>query len=130
MYKSIIKNIFTYLDQLSNDKQLSLGFTRIENIPFRSNYYRIISETSKSYILDKYRKYNQLVENSVKDCDLLIWKPSDGWEPLCNFLKVQIPDTPFPSIKTEISKDFSILIFIWISAITAILIVLFLSIFY
>ncbi|MGD0198388.1 MAG: sulfotransferase family protein [Solirubrobacteraceae bacterium] len=29
---------------------------------------------------------------------LLIWKPQDGWEPLCAFLDVPVPDEPLPNV--------------------------------
>ncbi|HUK98067.1 MAG TPA: sulfotransferase [Gaiellaceae bacterium] len=28
--------------------------------------------------------------------DVLVWSPADGWEPLCAFLEVPVPDVPFP----------------------------------
>lgn len=28
---------------------------------------------------------------------LLVWDVADGWPPLCGFLKVEVPDQPFPS---------------------------------
>jgi hypothetical protein len=35
---------------------------------------------------------------------LLIFDLRDGWQPLCDFLKVDVPDMPFP--KTNSSKEF------------------------
>ena len=29
---------------------------------------------------------------------LLVWSAKDGWEPLCEFLEVPVPDQPFPEI--------------------------------
>ena len=29
---------------------------------------------------------------------LLVWSAKDGWEPLCEFLEVPVPDQPFPQI--------------------------------
>ena len=39
--------------------------------------------------------------------NLLVWKPSDGWEPLCKFLEVEIPPDPIPvENKTSDGKYF------------------------
>jgi len=32
---------------------------------------------------------------------LLVWRPSDGWEPLCERLGVPVPDEPFPRVNTR-----------------------------
>jgi hypothetical protein len=29
---------------------------------------------------------------------LLVWEPADGWEPLCEFLEVSVPDGPVPRV--------------------------------
>jgi hypothetical protein len=29
---------------------------------------------------------------------LLVWHPNDGWEPLCEFLDVEVPDEPVPNV--------------------------------
>ena len=29
---------------------------------------------------------------------LLVWDPKDGWEPLCEFLEVDVPETPLPHV--------------------------------
>ncbi len=29
---------------------------------------------------------------------LLVWSPKEGWEPLCAFLELPVPDAPFPHV--------------------------------
>ena len=29
---------------------------------------------------------------------MLVWKPQDGWEPLCELLELPVPDQPFPRV--------------------------------
>jgi Sulfotransferase domain len=43
-----------------------------------------------------YRRNNQLVRDTIPADRLLVFTPADGWEPLCRFLGVAVPDTPFP----------------------------------
>lgn len=43
-----------------------------------------------------YRRNNALVRETVPADRLLIFTPSDGWEPLCRFLDVPVPDGDFP----------------------------------
>ncbi|ABD56640.1 sulfotransferase family protein [Jannaschia sp. CCS1] len=43
-----------------------------------------------------YRRNNALVRETVPSNRLLVFTPSDGWEPLCRFLDVPVPDGDFP----------------------------------
>jgi len=42
--------------------------------------------------------HNEEVKRTVPAERLLVWSASDGWEPLCEFLEVPIPDQPFPHL--------------------------------
>lgn len=46
--------------------------------------------------LTAYRRNNRLVRELVPADRLLVFTPSDGWGPLCDFLNVPVPATPFP----------------------------------
>jgi Sulfotransferase domain len=43
-------------------------------------------------------RYEEQVQRNVPSDRLLLWSVSDGWEPLCRFLEVDVPDTPFPRL--------------------------------
>jgi hypothetical protein len=43
-------------------------------------------------------RYNQEVRDTVPADRLLEWKPADGWEPLCKFLEVPVPQAPIPHV--------------------------------
>jgi len=49
-------------------------------------------------------RFNQEVQATVPSDRLLVWSVGDGWEPLCRFLELPIPDTPFPHLND--SKEF------------------------
>lgn len=40
--------------------------------------------------------YNEGVKQSIPSERLLVWEVSDGWEPLCDFLQVPLPEGPLP----------------------------------
>ena len=52
----------------------------------------------------RYRQHNMYVEAACPKENLLIFNVEEGWEPLCKFLGVDIPNQPFPrkNVKTEI----------------------------
>lgn len=43
-------------------------------------------------------RYNEEVIRTVDADRLLVWSVQDGWEPLCAFLELPVPDTPFPRV--------------------------------
>ena len=46
--------------------------------------------------MQKFNEWNTSVIDFVPSDKLLVYQVKDGWEPLCNFLNVSIPDKPFP----------------------------------
>jgi hypothetical protein len=43
-------------------------------------------------------RWNDTVKQIVPGERLLVWDPREGWEPLCAFLEVDIPDEPLPRL--------------------------------
>jgi hypothetical protein len=50
----------------------------------------------KAAAMQSYTNYMEDVRNSVPDSQLLEFSVKQGWEPLCKFLEVPVPDEPFP----------------------------------
>jgi Sulfotransferase domain len=40
--------------------------------------------------------HNEAVKQAIAPERLLVWEVGEGWEPLCEFLGVPVPDTPMP----------------------------------
>jgi hypothetical protein len=45
-----------------------------------------------------FEAHTEDVKRNVPADKLLAWQPSDGWEPLCAFLEVDVPATPIPHL--------------------------------
>ncbi len=45
-----------------------------------------------------YERHNAEVIETVPPDRLLVWQTADGWQPLCEFLDLPIPDRPFPHL--------------------------------
>jgi hypothetical protein len=43
-------------------------------------------------------RYQEQVQRQIPEDRLLVWSVTEGWEPLCRFLEVDVPDTPFPRL--------------------------------
>jgi hypothetical protein len=43
-------------------------------------------------------RWNQKVIDTVPAERLLVWNPQEGWEPLCEFLELPVPEQPLPHV--------------------------------
>ncbi len=60
----------------------------------------------KAAAIAHYEAHIEDIKATVPPDQLLIFKVDEGWEPLCRFLDVEVPDMDFPNVndRTEIKK--------------------------
>ena len=64
----------------------------------------IVSATFGGQVFDKahclriYEQHHERVRRTVPAERLLVYRVQEGWEPLCRFLGVDVPDEPFPRV--------------------------------
>ncbi len=60
----------------------------------------------RAFMTDWFNRRNQQVVDALPSERLLVHSPREGWEPLCAFLGVPVPDVPFPRVNSrdEISQ--------------------------
>jgi hypothetical protein len=63
------------------------------------------ADTTDDSMADAMERFNEEVQANVPADRLLVWSASDGWEPVCEFLELPVPDTPFPHLND--SKEFA-----------------------
>jgi len=54
----------------------------------------------RAFMVDYYRRREEEVIASLPPERLLVHRLGDGWEPLCAFLGVPVPDEPYPVVNT------------------------------
>jgi hypothetical protein len=55
---------------------------------------------SEAHMIEVYERHNAEVKRTIPAERLLVFEAKDGWEPLCRFLGVKIPDVAYPSMNT------------------------------
>lgn len=62
--------------------------------------------SDRAFMTDWFARRNQDVIDALPPERLLVYSPKEGWEPLCSFLGVPVPDDPFPRVNSrdEISQ--------------------------
>jgi hypothetical protein len=56
------------------------------------------ADTTAESMAEAAERYQEDIKRSVPSDRLLVWSVQEGWEPLCEFLEVPVPDTPFPRL--------------------------------
>jgi len=55
----------------------------------------------REFMTEWFARRNQAVIDALPPERLLVFSPKDGWEPLCAFLGVAVPDGPFPRVNSR-----------------------------
>lgn len=55
-----------------------------------------MKQFNRRHAIEVFERHNEAVKNHVPAQKLLVYDVSEGWAPLCEFLKVPVPDVPFP----------------------------------
>jgi hypothetical protein len=67
-------------------------------------YALILERTFAGHLTDRahakrvFEAHNQAVIDAIPASRLLVYQPGDGWEPICRFLDVPVPDEDFPHL--------------------------------
>ncbi|MCA8941749.1 MAG: sulfotransferase family protein [Planctomycetes bacterium] len=60
----------------------------------------------KEHLIRRFHEHADAVRKAIPAARLLEFEVKQGWEPLCEFLEVPVPDGPFPFVNdTEATKD-------------------------
>jgi len=60
--------------------------------------------SNKAKLIDVYNRHNEIVQRVIPPERLLVYNLSEGWDPLCRFLNVAVPNEPIPSANS--TEDF------------------------
>ena len=52
------------------------------------------------HVIDVYQRHNAQVRATIPAERLLVYEVAQGWEPLCAFLGVPVPDSPMPKVNS------------------------------
>lgn len=101
-YKSFSETIYALLEAAPRAPEDLKAFLRMVSAVVHKTGFRIPS--TKDEIIAAFRNHNETVTRTIPPERLLVFDVRQGWKPLCTFLGVPIPDTPFP--RTNNKDDF------------------------
>lgn len=100
-YKSISQTIIPLLQRAEPPEPMGAHF-RMTRFAIGEQVFG--SDYSKDNVIAAYKRHNAQVKATLPASRLLVWDSPQGWGPLCAFLGVPVPATPFP--KTNSTEEF------------------------
>lgn len=92
----------------TNETIHSVGFAKfIKNSPFGEMVQKNIWDLMENRMQDRKHMVDFFTNRTTEIIDyiapdrLLVYQVSEGWQPLCTFLNIPIPDTAFPRINSR-----------------------------
>jgi hypothetical protein len=95
-FESVSETIFS--DQMQGSLAGSPVEAMMKGVVFNAFDGRV---KDRDFMTDWFERRNQKVIDALPRERLLVYSPRDGWEPLCSFLGVPVPDAPFPRINSR-----------------------------
>lgn len=95
-FDSVTETIF------SQTMQGSLAGTPVEAMMQGTIYYAFGDKIAdRAFMTDWFERRNQEVIDTIPAERLLVYSPKEGWEPLCAFLGVPVPEGPVPRVNSR-----------------------------
>jgi hypothetical protein len=91
----------TILKVIDDPESLPEAVRPVTRTARRAAMRSIGNDFSREALITRFNTHEADVQRQLPADRLLIFKPSDGWEPLCAFLGQPVPDTPFPRSNTR-----------------------------
>lgn len=97
-HKSVMNTIYNAMsaDVAGVDERSILPMVR--KLVFEDTFQGRLSDPE--YAIEVFDRHNQAVRDSVAPDRLFVYEPGDGWEPLCEFFGVEVPDANFPNVNS------------------------------
>jgi hypothetical protein len=92
-FASLANTIFQALRAETDDEQLMRWRVATRQLIFEQTFG---NDLTRDHVVHVLRAHENDVIASVAASSLLVFDVVDGWPPLCEFLDLPVPDTPFP----------------------------------
>ena len=108
-YTSVMNTIWKFSSQVTGESRTQLDEAAMERSMMGDEiiWQGVFGGRMKDrdHVIECYERHNQEVIDTVPADKLLVYRPGDGWEPLCGFLQKTVPNTDYPKVNS--TEDFS-----------------------
>jgi len=103
-YESVMNTIYpsTLAGMKSDDPEIKARLEMVFEVIWDGVFSGRMDD--KDHVIAIFEAHNQSVIDQVPADRLLVFDASQGWQPLCDFLEVPVPEGPYP--RTNTTEDF------------------------
>jgi hypothetical protein len=100
-YGSVMETIYPFMKRAVPEGDAALQMWG------RMAHKLILEQTFGGRLADRehaiavYERHNEAVRRAIPQERLLVYKVAQGWEPLCRFFGLPVPEEPFPQVNTK-----------------------------
>ena len=104
-YTSVMNTIYpsTLEMQKSDDPTVSAGVDMAFELIWNGLFDGRMED--RAHVIACYQAHNQHVKDTVPADQLLVFNPGEGWDPLCAFLGVAVPEEDYPNTNSTVEFD-------------------------
>lgn len=96
-YKSMVKTVLPVMERPLGEQGSATWLRRSTSIKLiRNDTFDGRGLIDQEATIQRFKQHNAEVQAAFGADRLLVWRVQDGWEPLCDFLEVAVPEVPFP----------------------------------
>ncbi|TPP60178.1 NAD dependent epimerase/dehydratase [Fasciola gigantica] len=77
------------------------GFLQANTLSFRHSLGWDVDLDDDDVVMRAFEKRTEEIIKTIPSDRLLVYRIEQGWQPLCEFLQVPVPDLPFPWVNTR-----------------------------
>lgn len=97
-YQSARATIFRTLDEPPVDPSAKAQWKLVRKMILEQTFGG--STADEELAIAVLERHNEELKRAIPDERLLVYEVDQGWEPLCGFLGMAVPDEPFPKVNT------------------------------
>lgn len=98
---TVKKDASQWFKDMMKGTQLVLHRDMVQAEYHRMNEMLPPAEADEAAFVQAYEKHNKAITKNIAAAKLLVYDPKDGWEPLCKFLGVPVPNEAFPGLEDD-----------------------------
>jgi hypothetical protein len=100
-YESAYETIYQVILRAreSEDPAVRERMQMADEVIFRGTFQDRFED--RAFVMDVVRAHNEEVQRYIAPERLLVYEVKQGWEPLCRFLELPVPETDFPHVNSR-----------------------------
>lgn len=116
-YESALETIYPVSKKIPNWMTVIPKVRKIKEMTYGTIWDRVFHGKfeDRDYARKIFEQHEAAVKAEIPAERLLVFHPKEGWEPLCAFLGVPIPDSPFPNVNDRADFKKRVAAFTWLN---------------